>query len=159
LVVTFRENVNKRGPHALLQTASNFLNFVTRGTARSGLPERDGGADGALVGRQRRRTVACEPRPGEREGPDRGLGRATELAAAGWRTVAVRHGDESLTLAIRGFGGQAKTPTTFAAIALTISTDPLAAAIFYREVPLPLAAATRDIGAIRWRLGSIASDE
>ena len=60
---------------------------------------------------------------------------------------------------MQGFAGDASAPCSAAAVALAISPDPVDAAIFYREVPLPLAAATRDLGAIRWRLGRVASEE
>ncbi len=44
-------------------------------------------------------------------------------------------------------------------VAISTSSDSVAAPIFYRDVPLPFSFALRNVPMIRWRLGSIASYE
>jgi Flp pilus assembly protein TadD len=61
-------------------------------------------------------------------------------------------------VAIVGIGADAE-PVSSASVRIRTSNDPVGDSIFYREVPLPFITAVQDPSRIRWRFGSIDSQE
>ena len=70
---------------------------------------------------------------------ERSVGRAAEVAIVGTRAGAVA--------------------LSAATVRIRTSTDPVGDSIFYREVPLPFIDAVQDPSRIRWRFGSVDSEE
>jgi tetratricopeptide (TPR) repeat protein len=77
---------------------------------------------------------------------------------ADWATIKQRSVQRDAELAIVGIGKDAKAISS-ASVRIRTSTDPVGDSIFYREVPLPFIKAVQDPSRIRWRFGSIASEE
>ncbi|MFK7898272.1 MAG: tetratricopeptide repeat protein [Myxococcota bacterium] len=55
--------------------------------------------------------------------------------------------------------GQGEKPVSSATVRIRTSADPVGDSIFYREVPLPFLKAVQDPAKIRWRFGSVDSQE
>jgi len=77
---------------------------------------------------------------------------------ADWAEIKRRSTAHDAELAIVGVGprGQAASSAT---VRLRTSTDPVGDSIFYREVPLPFIDAVQDPSRIRWRFGSVDSED
>ena len=75
-----------------------------------------------------------------------------------WAEIKRRSVSHDATIAVVGLGPEAKA-TSAATVRLRTSTDPVGDSIFYREVPLPFLSAVQDPSRIRWRFGSIDSQE
>ncbi len=75
-----------------------------------------------------------------------------------WATIKQRSVERDAELAIVGVGKDAKAISS-ASVRIRTSTDPVGDSIFYREVPLPFIKAVQDPSRIRWRFGSIDSEE
>ncbi len=75
-----------------------------------------------------------------------------------WETVKKRSTGQEARLVVLGLCDSKPTEIrTGARIAITTSTDPVGAPLFYREVNLPFIDAVKDPSRIRWRFGSIAT--
>jgi tetratricopeptide (TPR) repeat protein len=77
---------------------------------------------------------------------------------AEWATIKQRSTAGAAEVAIVGTGREAKTASA-ATLRIRTSTDPVGDSIFYREVPLPFITAVQDPSRIRWRFGSIDSQQ
>jgi tetratricopeptide (TPR) repeat protein len=77
---------------------------------------------------------------------------------ADWATIKQRSVEQAAKVAIVGVGTDA-TAASAAIIRIRTSRDPVGDSIFYREVPLPFITAVQDPSRIRWRFGSIDSEE
>ena len=77
---------------------------------------------------------------------------------ADWATIKQRSVERDAEVAIVGVGPDAKAVSS-ATVRIRTSTDPVGDSIFYREVPLPFLSAVQDPSRIRWRFGSIDSQE
>jgi tetratricopeptide (TPR) repeat protein/Tol biopolymer transport system component len=75
-----------------------------------------------------------------------------------WAEIKRRTEGRDGEVAIVGVGPGAGAASA-ALVRIRTSTDPVADSIFYREVPLPFIEAVQDPSRIRWRFGSIASDD
>jgi Flp pilus assembly protein TadD len=75
-----------------------------------------------------------------------------------WATIKRRSTAGDAEVAIVGTGPEAKTASA-ATVRIRTSTDPVGDSIFYREVPLPFITAVQDPSRIRWRFGSIDSQQ
>ena len=75
-----------------------------------------------------------------------------------WSRIKQRSSEVDAEVAILGLdaGDQA---VSAASIRMRTATDPVQDAIFYREVPLPFISAVQDPSKIRWRFGTIDSEE
>jgi tetratricopeptide (TPR) repeat protein len=74
-----------------------------------------------------------------------------------WAEIKRRSVERDATVAVVGI---ADTKAASAAtVRIRTSTDPVGDSIFYREVPLPFLTAVQDPSRIRWRFGSIDSQE
>ncbi len=72
-----------------------------------------------------------------------------------WSEIKRRSQAHEAEVAIVGSGEASSASAT---IRIRTSTDPVADAIFYREVPLPFIDAVQDPSRIRWRFGSVDSE-
>ncbi|MEM9177699.1 MAG: tetratricopeptide repeat protein [Myxococcota bacterium] len=77
---------------------------------------------------------------------------------AEWSEIKRRSTNQPVRLAVVGLGPQARAASA-ALVSLRTSSDPVRDAIFYREVPLPFIEAVQDPSRIRWRFGSVDSEE
>jgi len=77
---------------------------------------------------------------------------------ADWAVIKQRSVERDAAVAIVGLGPEAKALSS-ASIRIRTSTDPVGDSIFYREVPLPFITAVQDPSRIRWRYGSIDSQD
>jgi Flp pilus assembly protein TadD len=77
---------------------------------------------------------------------------------ADWATIKQRSTAADAEVAIVGTGPEARTASA-ATLHIRTSTDPVGDSIFYREVPLPFITAVQDPSRIRWRFGSIDSQQ
>jgi Flp pilus assembly protein TadD len=77
---------------------------------------------------------------------------------ADWATIKQRSVERDAEVAIVGVGPDARAVSS-ATVRIRTSTDPVGDSIFYREVPLPFLSAVQDPSRIRWRFGSIDSQQ
>jgi Flp pilus assembly protein TadD len=75
-----------------------------------------------------------------------------------WSDIKERSVERDAELAIVGLS-RGETPVSAAIVRIRTSTDPVGDSIFYREVPLPFIDAVQDPSRIRWRFGSVDSEE
>lgn len=76
-----------------------------------------------------------------------------------WERIKTDAAGQSITISVQGLadGGDA-TVTGADTVPIEISTDPVDAAIFYRQVPLPFLATPEGFQRTRWRLGDISDN-
>ncbi|MGE5294130.1 MAG: tetratricopeptide repeat protein [Solirubrobacterales bacterium] len=75
-----------------------------------------------------------------------------------WEKIKDLSGGRVVTATIIGFGsGSPGKCLSRGRATLSVSQDPVAAPIFYRDVPLPFRHVLSNIDAIRWRLGNVSS--
>ena len=79
-------------------------------------------------------------------------------SADDWSDIKQRSVEQDAELAIVGLTRDEK-PVSAASVRIRTSTDPVGDSIFYREVPLPFIDAVQDPSRIRWRFGSVDSEE
>jgi tetratricopeptide (TPR) repeat protein len=79
-------------------------------------------------------------------------------AEADWAVIKQRSTERDAEVAIVGIGADAQAVSS-ASIRIRTATDPVGDSIFYREVPLPFITAVQDPSSIRWRFGSIDSED
>ena len=79
-------------------------------------------------------------------------------SAADWTEIKRKSTEHDAEVAIVGVRGRDEV-TSAATVRIRTSTDPVGDSIFYREVPLPFIDAVQDPSRIRWRLGSVDSEE
>jgi len=77
---------------------------------------------------------------------------------ADWAEIKRRATPHDAEVAVVGVG-PAGDAASSATIRIRTSTDPVGDSIFYREVPLPFIKAVQDPARIRWRFGSIDSED
>jgi Flp pilus assembly protein TadD len=77
---------------------------------------------------------------------------------ADWAEIKRRSTERDAEVAIVGVGKRDKVASA-ATVRIRTSTDPVGDSIFYREVPLPFLDVVRDPSRIRWRFGTIDSEE
>jgi Flp pilus assembly protein TadD len=77
---------------------------------------------------------------------------------ADWAEIKRKSTERDAEVAIVGVRGRDEV-TSAATVRIRTSTDPVGDSIFYREVPLPFIDAVQDPSRIRWRLGSVDSQE
>jgi Flp pilus assembly protein TadD/dipeptidyl aminopeptidase/acylaminoacyl peptidase len=77
---------------------------------------------------------------------------------ADWATIKQRSVERDAEVAIVGVGAKAEAASA-ATVRIRTSRDPVGDSIFYREVPLPFLTAVQDPSRIRWRFGSIDSQD
>jgi Flp pilus assembly protein TadD len=77
---------------------------------------------------------------------------------ADWAAIKQRSVERDAEVAIVGVGPDAKAISS-ASVRIRTSRDPVGDSIFYREVPLPFITAVQDPSRIRWRFGSIDSQD
>jgi Tfp pilus assembly protein PilF/dipeptidyl aminopeptidase/acylaminoacyl peptidase len=77
---------------------------------------------------------------------------------ADWADIKQRSVEQDAEVAIVGLGAGAQALSA-ATVRIRTSTDPVGDSIFYREVPLPFLTAVQDPSRIRWRYGSIDSQD
>ena len=75
-----------------------------------------------------------------------------------WAKIKRRSKTNAAQLAVVGHDAD-RTTTSAALVSVQTSTDPVGDALFYREVPLPFIDAVQDPSRIRWRFGSVDSEE
>jgi Tfp pilus assembly protein PilF len=75
-----------------------------------------------------------------------------------WEEIKRRSVEREAHVAVVGLGSDRKTASA-ATVRIRTSTDAVGDSIFYREVPLPFLTAVQDPSRIRWRFGSIDSQE
>jgi hypothetical protein len=76
-----------------------------------------------------------------------------------WEAMKRDSTDGKMHVSVAGRGSRDGDDVLYqGTVALSISKDPLADAVFYREVILPFSDAVKDPSRIRWRFGSIAND-
>ena len=75
-----------------------------------------------------------------------------------WAEIKQRSTDQDAEVAIVGLGPEGNANSA-ATIRIRTSSDPVGDSIFYREVPLPFISAVQDPSRIRWRFGSIDSEQ
>ena len=75
-----------------------------------------------------------------------------------WSDIKRRSVAREAEIAIVGLAPDAKAASS-ATVRVRTSTDAVADAIFYREVPLPFLSAVQDPSRIRWRFGSVDSQQ
>ena len=76
-----------------------------------------------------------------------------------WEQIKSLSKGQSVTVTMVGF--QSARPgeaLSRGQVRFSISTDPVGAPIFYRDVPLPFRHVLKNIDSIRWRLGEVSSD-
>ena len=111
-----------------------------------------GRVGGAACGlRPRRRAPAPIPRRPKTELAPVGRRMGRAQASAAWTAT--------LEIAVVGLGPEARAASSASPVRIRTSTDPVGDSIFYREVPLPFIDAVQDPSRIRWRFGSIDSQE
>ncbi len=77
-----------------------------------------------------------------------------------WETIKRRSQEHSVQVTILGVNcAQQDRPRSAALLSLQTSTDPVGAPIFYREVNLPFIEAVADPSRIRWRIGTVSSQQ
>jgi tetratricopeptide (TPR) repeat protein len=79
-------------------------------------------------------------------------------AEADWAVIKQRSVERDAEVAIVGVGPDANAVSS-ASVRIRTSRDPVGDSIFYREVPLPFITAVQDPSRIRWRFGSIDSED
>jgi Flp pilus assembly protein TadD len=79
-------------------------------------------------------------------------------AEADWAEIKRKSTGRDAEVAIVGVRGRNEV-TSAATVRIRTSTDPVGDSIFYREVPLPFIDAVQDPSRIRWRLGSVDTEE
>jgi Flp pilus assembly protein TadD/dipeptidyl aminopeptidase/acylaminoacyl peptidase len=79
-------------------------------------------------------------------------------SAAEWAEIKRKSTTRDAEIAIVGIRGRDEV-TSAATVRIRTSTDPVGDSIFYREVPLPFIDAVQDPSRIRWRLGSVDTEE
>ena len=79
-------------------------------------------------------------------------------SAADWAQIKQRSAERNAAVAIVGAGPDA-TVASSATVRIRTSADPVGDSIFYREVPLPFLTAVQDPSRIRWRFGSVDSEQ
>ena len=77
---------------------------------------------------------------------------------ADWAEIKRRSTGRDAEVAIVGVRGRDEAASA-ATVRIRTSTDPVGDSIFYREVPLPFIDAVQDPSRIRWRLGTVDSEE
>ena len=77
---------------------------------------------------------------------------------ADWAEIKRRSTERDAEVAIVGVGSRERAASA-ATVRIRTSTDPVGDSIFYREVPLPFLDVVRDPSRIRWRFGTIDSEE
>ena len=77
---------------------------------------------------------------------------------ADWAEIKRKSTGRDAEVAIVGVRGRDEV-TSAATVRIRTSTDPVGDSIFYREVPLPFIDAVQDPSRIRWRLGSVDTEE
>jgi tetratricopeptide (TPR) repeat protein len=77
---------------------------------------------------------------------------------ADWQTIKQRSVDHDAEVAVVGLGADSRAASA-ASVRIRTSTDPVGDSIFYREVPLPFLDVVRDPSRIRWRFGTVDSQE
>jgi tetratricopeptide (TPR) repeat protein len=77
---------------------------------------------------------------------------------ADWAEIKRRSTERDAEVAIVGVGRRDAVASA-ATLRIRTSTDPVGDSIFYREVPLPFLDVVRDPSRIRWRFGTIDSEE
>jgi Flp pilus assembly protein TadD/dipeptidyl aminopeptidase/acylaminoacyl peptidase len=77
---------------------------------------------------------------------------------ADWAGIKERSVERDAEVAVVGLGPDAKAVSS-ASVRIRTSKDPVGDSIFYREVPLPFITAVQDPSRIRWRFGSIDSED
>ena len=77
---------------------------------------------------------------------------------ADWAEIKRRSTERDAEIAVVGVGRRDKMASA-ATVRIRTSTDPVGDSIFYREVPLPFLDVVRDPSRIRWRFGTIDSEE
>lgn len=77
---------------------------------------------------------------------------------ADWAEIKRRSTGRDAEVAIVGVGSRERAASA-ATLRIRTSTDPVGDSIFYREVPLPFLDVVRDPSRIRWRFGTIDSEE
>jgi Flp pilus assembly protein TadD len=77
---------------------------------------------------------------------------------ADWTTIKQRSTRDDAEIAVVGLAPDGRAASA-ARVRIRTSTDPVGDSIFYREVPLPFLDVVRDPSRIRWRLGTIDSQE
>ena len=77
---------------------------------------------------------------------------------ADWAVIKRKSTGRDAEVAIVGVRGRDQV-TSAAMVRIRTSTDPVGDSIFYREVPLPFIDAVQDPSRIRWRLGSVDTEE
>ena len=77
---------------------------------------------------------------------------------ADWATIKQRSVERDAEVAIVGVGANTGAVSS-ASVRIRTSTDPVGDSIFYREVPLPFITAVQDPSRIRWRFGSVDSQD
>ena len=77
---------------------------------------------------------------------------------ADWARIKERSVERDAEVAVVGLGPGAKAVSS-ATVRIRTSKDPVGDSIFYREVPLPFITAVQDPSRIRWRFGSIDSED
>ncbi len=77
---------------------------------------------------------------------------------ADWAQIKQRSVEQDAEVAIVGLGPDAKAVSA-ASTRIRTSKDPVGDSIFYREVPLPFITAVQDPSRIRWRFGSVDSQD
>ena len=75
-----------------------------------------------------------------------------------WTEIKERSRSAAAELAVVGVGPDAGAASS-AIVRFSTSTDPVGDAIFYREVPLPFIDAVQDPSRIRWRFGTVDSEQ
>ena len=79
-------------------------------------------------------------------------------SATDWAEIKRQSVSHDAEVAIVGIGAKAAAASA-ATVRIRTSTDPVGDSIFYREVPLPFITAVQDPSRIRWRFGSVDSEE
>jgi tetratricopeptide (TPR) repeat protein len=79
-------------------------------------------------------------------------------SAEDWAEIKRRSVARDAEVAVVGVGPQAEAASA-ASVRIRTSTDPVGDSLFYREVPLPFISAVQDPSRIRWRFGSIDSED
>lgn len=75
-----------------------------------------------------------------------------------WETIKTHSVDAPVKLTVSGLADRdSTTVTSVGSISFGTSTDPLADAVFFRQIPLPFALASQSFEKTRWRLGHIGS--
>lgn len=75
-----------------------------------------------------------------------------------WEEIKRRSTAQSLEVTFIGLDAKGKAGST-GSVRIRTSTDPVGDSIFYREVPLPFISAVQDPSRIRWRFGSVDSEQ